>query len=67
MENEAKYLDLARELKKLWKVKVTVIAIMPDAFGTVQKILKKIIGRIEDQWKNPDHSDQSTFKISKNY
>ncbi len=30
-----KYLDLARELKKLWNMKVTIIPIVIGAFGTV--------------------------------
>ena len=29
------YIDLARELKKLWNMRVTVIAIVIGAFGTV--------------------------------
>ena len=37
------YLDLARELekkpKKLWNMKVTIIPILIDAFGTVTKEL----------------------------
>ena len=32
-----KYLDLARELKKLWNMKVTIIPIVIVAFGTVIK------------------------------
>ena len=32
-----KYLDLARELKKLWNMKVTIIPIVIDALGTVTK------------------------------
>ena len=32
-----KYLDLARELKKLWNMKVTIIPIVIRAFGTVTK------------------------------
>ena len=40
-EKKDKYLDLARELKKLWNMKVTVIPIMIVAFGTViQGLLK---------------------------
>ena len=31
------YLDLVRELKKLWNVKVTVIPIIISAYGTVTK------------------------------
>ena len=36
-EKKDKYLDLARELKKLWNIKVTIIPIVIDAFGTVTK------------------------------
>ena len=54
-ENEKmdKYLDLARELKKLWNMKVKVISIVFGALGTVPKGLEKglesleIRGRIE--------------------
>ena len=34
-EKRDKYLDLARELKKLWNMKVTIILIVIGAFGTV--------------------------------
>ena len=40
-EKKDKYLDLARELKKLWNMKVTFIPIMIGAFGTVNKGLLK--------------------------
>ena len=36
-----KYLDLARELKKLWNMQVTIIPIVIGAFGTVTKGLLK--------------------------
>ena len=45
IEKKDKYLDLARELKKLWIMKVTIIPITIDAFGTVTKGLLK---RLED-------------------
>ena len=32
-----KYLDLARELKKLWNMKVTVIPVEIGALGTITK------------------------------
>ena len=47
------YLNLARELKKLWNVKVTIIPIVIGAFGTVTKELLKgpedleVGGRVE--------------------
>ena len=51
-ENEKmdKYMDLARELKRLWNMKVKVIPIVVGALGTVPKSLEKrleIRGRIE--------------------
>ena len=48
-----KYLDLAREQKKLWNMMVTVIPIVVGELGTVPKSLErdleelKIRGRIE--------------------
>ena len=36
-EMRDKYLDLARELKKLWNMKVKIIPIVIGAFGTVTK------------------------------
>ena len=40
-EKRDKYLDLARELKKLWNMKVTIIPIVIGVFGTVTKGLLK--------------------------
>ena len=48
-----KYLDLARELKKLWNMKVTIVPIVIGAFGTVAKGLLRgledldVSGRVE--------------------
>ena len=36
-EKRDKYLNLARELKKLWNMKVTIIPIVIGAFGTETK------------------------------
>ena len=36
-EKKDKYLDLDRELKKLWSMKVTIIPIIIGVFGTVTK------------------------------
>ena len=44
-EKKNKYLDLAREMKKLRIIKVTIILIVIGAFGTVTKGLLK---RLED-------------------
>ena len=52
-QNKDKYLDLVRELKKLWSIKATIIPIVIGAFGTVTKGLLKgledleIRGRVE--------------------
>ena len=52
-EKRDKYLDLARELKKLWNMKVTIIPIVIGAFAMVTKGLLKgledleIGGRVE--------------------
>ena len=42
-----KYLDLARELKKLWNMKVTIVSIVILAFGTVTKGLIKGLEDLE--------------------
>ena len=52
-KNNNKYLDLARELKKLWNMKVTLVPIVIGALGTITKGLLKgledleIGGRVE--------------------
>ena len=40
-EKKDKYLDLARQLKKLWNMKVTIIPVVIGTFGTVAKGLLK--------------------------
>ena len=42
-----KYLDLARDLKKLWNMQMTIIAIVIGAFGTVTKGLLKGLEDLE--------------------
>ena len=42
-----KYLDLVRELKKLWNMKVTVRPIVVCALGMVPKDLKKRLGELD--------------------
>ena len=46
-EKKDKYLDLARELKKLWNMPVTIIPIVIGAFGTVTKGLLKGLEDLE--------------------
>ena len=45
-EKKNKYLDLARELKRLWNMKVTIVPI--GAFGTITKGLLKGLENLED-------------------
>ena len=49
MESEKKdnYLDFARELKKLWNMKVTIIPIVIGAFETVTKGLLRSLENLE--------------------
>ena len=53
IENRDKYLDLARELKKMWNMKVTVIQIVIGALGTVTKGLVQGLEDLEimGQWR----------------
>ena len=46
-EKKDKYLDLARELKKLWNMQVTIIPILISAFETVTKGLQKGLADLE--------------------
>ena len=46
-EKRVKYLDLARELKNLWNMKVTIIPIVIGAFGTITKGLLKGLEDLE--------------------
>ena len=46
-EKKDKFLDLARELKKLWNMQVTIIPIVIGAFGTVTKELVKGLEDVE--------------------
>ena len=52
-EKKDKYLDLVKELKKLWNMRVTILPIVIGAFGTVSKGLLKgledldVGGRVE--------------------
>ena len=43
-----KYLDLVRELKNLWNVKVTLIPIVIGAFGMVPKKLENKLGELKE-------------------
>ena len=42
-----KYLDLAREMKKLWNMKMTIVPIVIGSFGTITKWLLKCLEDLE--------------------
>ena len=46
-EYEKMYLDLVRELKKLWDMKVTIVPIVISAFDTITKELLKGLEDLE--------------------
>ena len=46
-EKKDKYIDLARELKKLWNMKVTIVPIVIRAFVTITKGLLKGLEDLE--------------------
>ena len=46
-EKKDKYLDLARELKKLWNMKVTIVPIVIGALRTITKGLLKGLEDLE--------------------
>ncbi len=46
-EKKNKYLDLARELKKLWNRKITIVPIVIGALGTITKGLLKDLKDLE--------------------
>ena len=47
MWKKNKYLDLTREMKKLWNMKVTIVPIVIGAFGTITKGLWKGLKELE--------------------
>ena len=46
-DKKDKYLDLARELKKLWNMQVTIVPIVIGVFGTITKGLLKGLENLE--------------------
>ena len=46
-EKKDKHLDFARELKKLWNMRVTIVPIVIGAFGTITKGLLKGLEEVE--------------------
>ena len=65
-EKRDKYLDLARELKKLWNMKVTIIPVVTDALGTVTKGLVQGPEDLEIRVTSGDHPNYSIVEIGQN-
>ena len=65
-EKKDKYLNLARELKKLWNMKVTIIPIVIGAFGTVTKKLLKGTGGFGSWRMCGDYPNDSIIENSQN-
>ena len=61
-----KYLDLARELKKLWNMKVTVIPIFVIGMLNSHQRIDKGTGQLGNKRTSEDHPNNSVFKISQN-
>ena len=61
-----KYKDIARELKKLWNMKVTVILIVIGALGTLTKGLVQGLKGLEKKRTSRDHPNYSIIKIDQN-
>ena len=69
-EKKDKYLDLARELKKLWNMKVTIITIVIGAFCTVSKGYERAwkiwklaaewrLSKQQHYWRRPEYWEES--------
>ena len=65
-EKKNKYLDLARELKKLWNMKVTIITIVIGALGTVIKGLIQEQDDLEIREWDGDYPNYCIIEISQN-
>ena len=65
-EKKNKYLDLAREPKKLWNMKVTIIPIMIGAFGTVTKGLLKEPWGLGGRSMSGDHPNYNIIEKGQN-
>ena len=59
------YLDLARELKKLWNMPVTIIPIVIGSFGTVTKGLLKGLEDLEVGWRVETIQTTTLFKTGR--
>ena len=65
-EKKNKYLDLARELKKLWNMKVTFIPIIIDARGTVAQGIDTRTGGFGNKRISWDYPNYCITEIGQN-
>ena len=65
-EKKDKYLDLARELKKLWNMKVTIVPIVIGALGTITKGFIKRPGGLGSWQTGRDYPNDSIAKNGQN-
>ena len=65
-EKKDKYFNLARELKKLWNMQVTIIPIVIGAFGTVTKGLLKGFGGLGSWRTRRDHPNYYIIENGQN-
>ena len=61
-EKKDKYFGLARKLKKLWNMNVTIIPIIIGDFGTVTKGLLKGLEDLQSWRTSRDHPNYSIFE-----
>ena len=64
-EKKDKHLDLARDLKKLWNMKVTFIPIVIGALGTARRIIKGS-GGLRNKRMIRDYSNYCIIEIIQN-
>ena len=65
-EKKDKYLNLVRELKKVWNMKVTIIQIVIGAFGTVTKRVVKGTGGLGSWRTSGNHPNESITENGQN-
>ena len=65
-EKKDKSIDLARELKKLWHMQVTIIPSVIGVFGTVTKGLLKGLEDLEIRTTSGDHPNNSIIEKGQN-
>ena len=63
-EKKDKYLNLARDLKRQWIMKVIVIPIVIGALGTILKGLESGPGRVGNRRKNTERSPRDLRRLA---